>query len=80
MKVLHLFHADVVRGMELEFVHGGGRVEVDVISKQSWFEGESHTLHDHFLIKVRCAEGGFAEVVDESTQRLILFLSDTEKG
>ena len=55
-------------------------MEVDVISERIGFEGESHTLHNHFLIKVGCAEGGFAEAVDESTQRLVLFLFDTKKG
>jgi len=42
-------------------------VEVDVISEWSWFEGESHTLQNHFLVEVGFAEGSFAEAVDEST-------------
>jgi len=55
-------------------------VQVDIISEWSWFEGESHTLHDHFLIEVGCAKGSFVEAVDESTQCGVLFLSDVEKG
>ena len=55
-------------------------MEVEIISERSWFKGKSHTLQNHFLVEVGCAEGGFAEAVDESTQRLVLFLFDAEKG
>ena len=55
-------------------------MEIDIVSERSWFKGESHTLQNHFLIEVRCAEGGFAEVVDESMQHLGLFLYDAKKG
>ena len=55
-------------------------MEIDVVSERSWFKGESHTLQNHFLIEVRCAEGGFVEAVNESTQRLVLFLFDVKKG
>jgi len=55
-------------------------VEIDVVSEWSWFKGDNHTLQNHFLIEVGCAEGGFAEAVDESTQRLVLFLFDAKKG
>jgi len=55
-------------------------VKVDVISERSWFEGESHTLQNHFFIEVGCAEGGFDEAVDESTKHLILFLPNDMKG
>jgi len=55
-------------------------VEIDVVSERSLFEGESHTLQNHLLIEVECAKGDFAEAVDESTQCLVLFLSDAEKG
>ena len=45
MKCLDFFHADVIRGTELKFVHGcGGGVEVDIICEWSGFEGEGHTL------------------------------------
>ena len=76
---LHLFHADVVCSAKLQFVHGCGWVEVDVVGGGPGFEGECHTLQYHLLVKVWCADGGLAEVVDEGTQRLILFLSDDEE-
>jgi len=66
MKSLHLFHADVVHGTELQFMHGGGWVEVDVIGEGAWFESECHTLKYHFLVKVWCAKGSLTEAVDES--------------
>ena len=47
-------------------------MEVDVISEWSQFEGESHTLQDHFLREVGCAEGGFAEMIYKGVQRLVL--------
>jgi len=35
VKGLHFFHAHVVGGTQLEFVHGGGWVKVDVVSEGS---------------------------------------------
>jgi len=35
VKSLHFFHANVVSCAQLEFVHGGGWVEVDIVSKGS---------------------------------------------
>jgi len=43
-------------------------MEINIVSERSWFECESHTLQNHFLIKERCAEDGFAKMVDEITQ------------
>ena len=44
MEGLHLFHADVIRIAELNFMHGYGWVEVDIVSKRSGLEREGHTL------------------------------------
>jgi len=76
---LHLFHEDVVRGTELHFIHGGEWVEVDVVGEWAAFESECHTLKYYFLVKVWCAKGSLREAVDESPERLVLFLSDANK-
>ena len=55
-------------------------MEVDIISEWSVFEGESHTLQDHFLREVGGAKGSFAETIYEGAQRLFSFLSDAEEG
>jgi len=75
---LHLVHADIVRGTELQFMHGGGWVEVDV-GEWAAFESVCHTLKYHFLVKVWCAKGSLTEAVDESPEHLVLFLSDANK-
>jgi len=49
---LHFFHAHIVSGTKLEFVHGGGRVKVDVVSEGSRLQGEGHALEYHFLVKM----------------------------
>jgi len=61
-------------------MHEGRGVEVDIISEWSVFEGESHTLQDHFLREVGGAKGSFAETIYEGAQRLFSFLSDAEEG
>jgi len=76
---LHLFHADVVRNVELQFMHEGVWVEVDVIGEGARFESECHTLKYYFLVKVWCAKGNLTEAVDESPKRLVLFLSHAKK-
>jgi len=35
VKSLHFFHANIVSCAQLEFVHGGGWVEVDIVSEGS---------------------------------------------
>ena len=42
MESLHLFHADVVCGVELQFMHGGRWVEVDIVDEGAGFESECH--------------------------------------
>ena len=75
---LHFFHANVVSGTQLEFVHGGGWVKVDVVSEGSGLQGEGHALEYHFLVKVWCAKGCFTEAVDECSEWFIGFLSDAQ--
>ena len=78
VKGLHFFHAHVVSDTQLEFVHGSGWVKVDVVSEGSGLQGEGHALEYHFLVKVWCAEGCFAEAVDECSERFIRLLSDAQ--
>ena len=80
MESLHLLHVDVVDGVEFQLMHGGGWVEVYVVSEGAGFESECHALKDQFLIKVWCAKGSLTEAVNESLERLVLFLSDAKKG
>jgi len=76
VKSLHFFHAYIVSGTQLEFVHGGGRVKVDVVSEGSRLQGEGHALEYHFLVKVGGAEGCFTEAVDECSEWFVGLLSD----
>jgi len=78
VKSLHLFHAHIVSSTQLEFVHGGGRVEVNVVSEGSRLQGEGHALEYHFLVKVWCAEGCFAEAVDECSEWFVGLLPDAQ--
>jgi len=55
-------------------------VEVDVVGEGAGFESECHALKCHFLIGVWCAKGSLTETVNESPERLMLFLSDAKKG
>jgi len=61
-------------------MHGCEWMEVDVISERSGLKSEGHTLEYHFLVEIGCVEGGLAEVVYESLQRLVFFLSDAKEG
>jgi len=79
MESLHLLHADVVCGTELQLMHGGGWVEVDVVGVGAGFESECHVLKYHFLVEVWCAKVSLTEAVNESPEHLVLFLSDAEK-
>jgi len=54
-------------------------VEVDVVGEGAGFESECHALKYHFLIDVWCAKGSLTKAVNESPERLVLFLSDAEK-
>jgi len=76
MESLHLFHADIVCGVKLQFLHGGGWVKIDVVGEGFGFESECHALKYHFLIKVWCAKGS----LDESPECLVLIISDAKKG
>ena len=78
VKGLHFFHAHVVGGAQLEFVHGGGWVKVDIVGEGSGLQGEGHALEYHLLVKVWCAEGGFAEAVDECSEWFVGLLSDAQ--
>ena len=78
MKSLHFFHANVVSCAQLEFVHGGGWVEVDIVSEGSGLQGEGHTLEYHFLVKVWCTKSCFTEAIDECSEWFIGFLSNAQ--
>jgi len=78
VKSLHFFHAYIVSGTQFEFVHGGGRVKVDIVSEGSRLQGEGHALEYHFLVKVWCAEGCFTEAVDECSEWFVGLLSDAQ--
>ena len=80
MESLHLLHADVGGGAEFQLMHGGGWVEVDIVDEGAEFESECHALKYHFLIEVWCAKGSLTEAVNESPERLVLFLFDAKKG
>jgi len=60
-------------------MHGGEWVEVDVVGKGVGFKSERHALKYHFLVEVWCTKSSLAETVNESPERLVLFLSDAEK-
>jgi len=54
-------------------------VEVDVVGEGARFESECHALKYHFLVEVWCAKFNLTEMVNESSECLVLFLSDAEK-
>ena len=76
---LHLLHADVASGAKFQLMHECGSVEVDVVGERVGFESECHALKYHFLIELWCAKGSLSETVNESLERLVLFLSAAEK-
>ena len=68
------------RGTQLELVHRGGWVEVDIVGEGAGLEGECHTLKDHFLVEVWCPKGCLTKVVNERSEWFALFLSNAQEG
>jgi len=79
MESLHLLHVDIIDGAEFQLMHGGGWVELDVVGEGARFKSEYIALKYHFLIEVWCAKGSPTETVNESPERVVLFLSNAEK-
>jgi len=70
---------DVIRGTQLQLVHRGKWVEVNIIGEGAGLEGEGHALEYHLLIEVWGAKGSLAEAIDKCPERLSLFLPDAEE-
>jgi len=80
MEGLHFFHANVVGGTQLQLVHRGRCIKVDVVGEGVELKGKGHALENHFLVEVWGAKGSLAEAVDECPECLTLFLLDAEEG
>ena len=80
MEGLHFLHANIVGCTQLELVHRGGWVEVDIIGEGVGLEGEGHTLEDHFLVEVWGSKGCLTETIDECLEWFTVFLSDAQEG
>jgi len=80
MEGLHFLHTDIIGGMQLQLVHRGRWVEVDVVGEGAGLKGEGHALENHLLIEVWGAKGSLAEAIDKCPERLTLFLPDAEEG
>ena len=77
---LHFLHANIVGRTQLELVHRGRWVEVDIIGEKAGLEGECHTLEDHFLVEVWGTKGCLTETVDKCPEWFTLFLCDAQEG
>jgi len=76
---LHFLHTDVIGGTQLQLVHRGRWVELDVVGEGAGLKGEGHALEYHLLIQVWGAKGSLAEAIDKCSERLALFLPDAEE-
>jgi len=79
VKGLHFLYANIVSGTQLELVHRGRWVEVDIIGEGAGLEGECHTLEDHFLIEVWGSKGCLTETINERSEWFALFLSNAKE-
>ena len=77
---LHFLHSNIVGSTQLELVHRGRWVEVDIVGEGAGLEGKGHTLEDHFLVEVWDAKGCLTETIDECPERLTSFLPDVYEG
>ena len=77
---LHFLHANIVGSTQLEFVHRGRWVEVDIVGKGVGLEGKGHTLEDHFLVEVWGTKGCLTETIDKCPKQLTLFLPNAQEG
>ena len=50
MEGLYFLHTDIIGGTQLQLVHRGRWVEVNVVSEGSGLKGEGHALEYHLLI------------------------------
>ena len=80
MEGLHFLHTYVIGGTQLQLVHKGRWMKVDVVGEEAGLKGEGHALEYHFLVEVWGAKGSLAEAIDECPERLTLFLPDVEEG
>jgi len=76
VECLHFLHANIVGGTQLELVHRGRWVEVDIVGEGAGLEGECHTLEDHFLVEVWGTKGCLTETIDKCPEWFTLFLLD----
>jgi len=77
---LHFLHANIVGSTQLELVHIGRWVEVDIVGEGVGLEGKGHTLKDHFLVEVWGTKGCLTETIDKCPERLTLFLPNAQEG
>jgi len=77
---LHFLHVNIVGGTQLELVHRGRWVEVDIVGEGAGLEGECHTLKDHFLVEVWGSKGCLTETINEHSEWFALFLSNAQEG
>jgi len=73
---LHFVHANIVGVTQLELVHRGRWVEVDIVGERAGLEGECHTLKDHFLVEMWGSKGCRTETINERSEWFALFLSN----
>jgi len=50
MEGLHFLHVDIICGTQLQLVHRGKWVEVDIVGEGDALKGEGHALEYHLLI------------------------------
>jgi len=79
MEGLHFLHTDVIDGTQLQLVHKGRWMEVDVVGERAELKGEGHALEYHLLIEVWGAKGGLTEAINKCPECLALFLPDVEE-
>jgi len=80
MEGFHFLYTDVISDTQLQFVHRGRGMKVDVVGEGVELTGEGHVLEYHFLVEVWGAKDNLAEAIDECPERLTLFLPDAEEG
>ena len=50
VEALHFLHTDVIGGTQLQLVHRGRWVEVDIVGEGTGLKGEGHALDYHLLV------------------------------
>ena len=67
---LHFLHTDVIGGTQLQLVHRGRWMKVDIVGEGAGLKGGGHALEYHFLVEVWGAKGSLAEAIDECPRPL----------